>query len=400
MNIELLDFNNFGSSNRTWFHPAVAPLGDGKFFATMQKINGSDHYDTPRFAVSADRGESWSVPTEIPAFRSRRIVGTPFTEGVADIRPFAMQDGSVAVFGCTTFYTEKGSASWDARYNGKRPPGRAVYAVWSPTTGEWSERGTLELPGTELSFRTACTQAVLLERDRIILPIYLDSGVKCDYFGYQSSRFASLTAIYRKNGDAFEFVSRSNLLELPVLRGCIEPSSIRLPGGGLAMTLRAEDKKMYRALSDDALSWRDLQPWRWDDGTLIETDSTQQHWVRLGKKVFLVYTRRDGDNDGIMRFRAPLRIAEADAERAVLIRDSEKILFPRKNINGVEVMYGNFHCAQLREDCAIVTDSALYTERNGDTMSNTSTTVMAALLTSTEASKSNPAQLQLDEGIA
>ena len=206
-------------------------------------------------------------------------------------------------------------------------------------------------------------------------------GVKCDYFGCASSRFASLSAIYRKRGDTFEFVARSNLLELPVLRGCIEPSAIRLPRGGYAMTLRAEDGRMYRALSDDALAWRDLRPWCRDDGTPVETDSTQQHWLRLGDKVFLVYTRRDGSNDGIMRFRAPLYIAEADAERAVLLRDGEKVLFPRQNIDGIEVRYGNFHCTQLNESCALVTDAALRTEVIDDVMHNTSTTVMATLVT-------------------
>lgn len=379
MKLELLDFHDFGSPDHAWFHPAAAPLNGG-FFATMQKINGQDHYGSPMFAMSFDRGENWSVPAEIPAFRNRHLPGTPFTEGVADVRCFALQDGSMAAFGCTVFYTEKGNSAWDKGNCGKPPPGRAVYAVWSPENGKWSERGTLELPGTELTYRTACTQAVLLGEEQIILPIYLDSGEKCDYFGYESARYAALTAIYRKRGNAFEFVSRSNLLELPVLRGCTEPSAIRLPKGGFAMTLRAEDGKMYCSLSDDALAWSDMRPWCWDDGTTIETESTQQHWVRLGGKVFLVYTRREGDNDQLMRFRAPLWIAEADVERCVLIRDTEKVVFPRRDTDGSDVLYGNFHCAQLDEDRAIVTDCALRGRTIGD-WRNAYTTVMAALVT-------------------
>ena len=377
MNLETLDFRNFGAAGRNWFHPAVARLRDGRLLAVMQEIRGSDHYGCPMFAVGGERGESWSVPAEIPAFRSRRLPGTPFTEAVADPRPFLMQDGSVAVFGCTTFYTDRGCAGWDDRL----PPGRAVYAVWSPETGEWSGRGTLELPGTELTYRTACTQAVLRGEDEIILPVYFDRGIPCDYFGHRSSRFASLTAIYRKRGDAFEFVARSNLLELPLLRGCIEPSAIRLPEGGIAMTLRAEDGRMYRALSPDGLAWRDLRPWCWEDGVPVETASTQQHWLRLGDGVCLVYTRCDGSNDKIMRFRAPLYIARADAERAVLIRESERVVFPRRKIDGVEVLYGNFHCAQLDDGRAIVTDAALRTEVRDGVMCNTSTEVMAALVT-------------------
>ena len=381
MNIELLDFHNFGTSDRLWFHPAVTVLADGRWLATMQKINGSDHYSNPVFALSADRGASWTPPAEIPAFRSRALPGTPFTEGVADVRCFTMPDGTAAAFGCTAFYTGKGCAAWDSQTNGKQPPGRPVCAVWSPENGTWSERQTLELPGVELTYRTACTQAVLPGDDRIILPIYLDTGAMCDYFGNKAPRFASLTAVFRKRGTVFEYVAQSNLLEIFVLRGCIEPSAVRLADGSYAITLRAEDGCMYRALSDDALAWRDLRPWRWDDGNAIETDSTQQHWLTLGGKVFLVYTRRDGNNDKIMRFRAPLCIAEADVQRAVLIRASEKVVFPRRNINGVEVLYGNFHCTQLDGGRALVTDSALYTEVSGDVMHNTSTTVMAALVT-------------------
>lgn len=381
MNLELLDFRDFGSDEPCWFHPAVTRLHDGRLFATMQRINGSDHYGDPMFTVSSDRGATWTAPAEIPAFRSRALAGMPFVEGVADVRCFTMQDGSVAAFGCTTFYTARGCAAWDKQTVAEPPPGRAVCAVWSPASGRWSERTVLELPGVERTYRTACTQAVLLADDRIILPIYLDSGETCDYFGSKAGRFAALTAIYRERGTAFEFVAKSNLLELPKLRGCIEPSAVRLADGSYALTLRAEDGCMYRAVSDDALSWRDLRPWQWDDGTPVETDSTQQHWVRLGDKVFLVYTRKDGSNGHIMRFRAPLCIAEADAGRGVLIRSGERVVFPRRNINGVEVLYGNFHCAQLGEEMALVTDSALYTEVRGDVMTHTETKVMAALVT-------------------
>ena len=62
MNLEALDFRNFGTADRSWFHPVVAPLPDGRLFAAMQKINGSDHYGSPMFSVSADLGRSWSAP--------------------------------------------------------------------------------------------------------------------------------------------------------------------------------------------------------------------------------------------------------------------------------------------------------------------------------------------------
>ena len=121
---------------------------------------------------------------------------------------------------------------------------------------------------------------------------------------------------------------------------------------------------MYCAVSTDGLAWRDMRPWCWDDGTPIETASTQQHWLRLGDKAYLVYTRNNGTNVEIMRFRAPLYIAEADVANACLIRASEKVLFPQSKVDGVDALYGNFHCAPFGENAAVVTDSALYSSEN------------------------------------
>ena len=377
MNLKALDFNNFGTDIHAWFHPSVTVLHDGRLFAVMQEMRGSDHYGCPFFSISDDDGANWSAPAEIPAFRNKRLNGTKLIEGVADIRPFTLQDGTVEVFGCTAFYSENGCAAWDKKIECKRPSNAAVYAIWSPETEKFGKRHILELSGVK-SYRAACTQAVLDGDNGIVVPIYFDSGVICDYYGYKMPRFASLTAIYRKRGNALEYVAQSNHLELPVLRGCIEPSVVRLADGAYAVTLRTEDGNMYRAISDDALSWHDLRPWRFDDGSAIKTESTQQHWIRLGRKAFLVYTRNNGENDGIMRFRAPLYIAEADAERAMLIRSTEKVVFPRQCVNGIEALYGNFHCAQLDDKRAIVSDSACFRFEKEVTV------VMAALVTDTE----------------
>ncbi len=376
MILKSLNFNNFGTTQTAWFHPSTTLLHDGRVFASMQEINGSDHYGAPMYALCNGLEEEWSVPEEIPAFKCSTLEGTPFTEGVADVRPFTLQDGRVAVFGCTSHYTAKGNAFWDKGQTAKPPSGKAVYSLWSPNTGTWSGYGVLELNGITRSYRTACTQAVLLENDRILLPIYLDSGKTCDFHGYTSPRFASMTAIYRIEASQLVLEAQSDLLELPVLRGCVEPSAIRLADSTFALTLRAEDGNMYRAVSVDGLSWRDIRPWRWDDGSPIETDSTQQHWIRLGNKVFLVYTRNNGSNTHIMRFRAPLFIAEADVENASLLRASEKVVFPQQNHDGIEARYGNFHCAPFGENAAVVTDSALFAEKG-----KMCTTVMASLVT-------------------
>lgn len=383
MKLTTVDFHNFGTDNGLYFHPSVTKLHDGRLFATMQDVNGSDHYGDPMFAVSSDNGQTWTAPALIPSLVRVHLPGTPFTKAVADPRPFTMQDGSVAVLACTAFYTEHGNASWDKTAPVATPNEDAVYTFWDPATETWSDMKCLELKNCDQcqGLRSACTQTVLLGEDQIIVPIYMNSGEIIDYYSWKSPRFVSITGIYRKVGNTLEYVAQSNILSIPFGRGCIEPSIIELPKGGYAITLRAEDGNMHMALSEDARTWSDIRPWTWDDGSAVKTDSTQQHWAKAGGKVFLMYTRFDGSNDHIMRYRAPLYIAEADVENACLIRASEKVLFPRQQINGKDMLYGNFHCTQLSEDCALATDAATYTEVKNDEMTNTQTRVMATMIT-------------------
>ena len=376
MKITNLELNNFNSEKFRYFHPSLTCLQDNRIMAVMQTINAGDYYGEPEFAITADGGKTWTEPQKIPAFRHKRLSDSPFVQAVADVRCFTMQDGSVAAFGCTTFYTSQGCASWDKSIDIAPPPGRAVYAVWSPESGTWSNGGILPLPGIERSYRTSCTQAVLLENNKIILPVYFDTGIPVDHFGYKASRFASLTAIYGQNGSKFEFIAQSNQLEIRNNRGCIEPSAVRLPDGSYAMTMRAEDGNMYYSVSKDALNWSEPAPWVWDDNTAIKTASTQQHWVRIGDKVFLVYTRSDGSNDHLMRYRAPLYIAEVNTTSGQLLRTTEQVVFKRKCRDEAEALYGNFHCAQFNANCAVITDAALF-----HIQKQTSTEVMAAMIT-------------------
>ena len=353
---ELAGLNAAGGN---FFHPAAVRLDDGRLLMTLQTVGGTDYYGEPQWAVcSGEDWREWSAPAPIDAFRMRPT--PPFMENVADVRPFRMPDGTVIAFGCTTSYTASGrNSAWD-RSCGEPPPSKAVYAVRSPAAGAWSARHVLPLPGVERGYRTACTQIAVPDAEHLLVPIYFDNGETCDFHGFPSPRFSVMTARYRREGEELVFEAGSAPLTLPVLRGFCEPSVVRLASGGYALTIRAEDGRMYVAASSDGIGWNAPRPWRWDDGGEIVTDTTQQHWVRLGDRVLLAYTRDDGANREIMRFRAPLYIAEAVPEKAELIRGSEQIVFPRRRRDGVEAMYGNFHCTPLDEKSALVTDAALF----------------------------------------
>ena len=94
------------------------------------------------------------------------------------------------------------------------------------------------------------------------------------------------------------------------------------------MTIRAEDGHGYVTVSKDGLVWENKQPWCWDDGEPLTMSTTQQRWISHSECLFLVYTRKSEHNVNVMRWRAPLYIAQVDTENLCLIRKSEKIVFP------------------------------------------------------------------------
>ena len=70
--------------------------------------------------------------------------------------------------------------------------------------------------------------------------------------------------------------------------------------------------------------------------------NTQQHWLAHQDGLFLVYTRRGASNDHILLHRAPLFMAQVDADRLQVIRRTERVLVPER---GGEL--GNFGAAAI-----------------------------------------------------
>jgi hypothetical protein len=102
------------------------------------------------------------------------------------------------------------------------------------------------------------------------------------------------------------------------------------------LTLRA-DEGAYIARSKDGLHFGEPRPWKFDDGQLLGSCNTQQHWVTHSDGLYLAYTRRGAGNDKIPRHRAPLFIARVDPERLVVERATEQILLPN-----LGYAFGNF----------------------------------------------------------
>ena len=67
--------------------------------------------------------------------------------------------------------------------------------------------------------------------------------------------------------------------------------------------------------------------------------------------LFLIYTRRGANNDHIMRHRAPLFIAQVDATKLHVVRETEQVLVSERG-----AMLGNFGVSNINanESWAVV----------------------------------------------
>ena len=112
------------------------------------------------------------------------------------------------------------------------------------------------------------------------------------------------------------------------------------------MTMR-NDEFGAVAKSTDGLHYTDLQLWKWEDGSLLDTYNTQQHWMTLGDELYLVYTRRGAGNDHVFRHRAPLFAARVENMR--LVRETEQAIVPERGAR-----LGNFGVTQISQNKALV----------------------------------------------
>jgi hypothetical protein len=141
-------------------------------------------------------------------------------------------------------------------------------------------------------------------------------------------------------------------------RGLLEPSVTQF-GGKFWITIRAEDNRGYVSVSDDGLNWNQQQAWCWDDGSPLEMSTTQQHWLTHSDGLFLVYTRRDASNVNVVRWRAPLWVAQVDTAKRCLIKSTEQVVLPLvgDGVNNPEnvALMGNFDVTNVSPEQSWVT---------------------------------------------
>ena len=335
-----------GDGDGTWFHPrcCLVPGEPDVLAMAVQTISGSDVFGPVHVTHSEDAGRVWEKPVPIPGLgRTQHADGVE--EGVCDTVPsYHPQSGAVLFMGWNVYYLD-GKLT---RPSEQRWP---VYVVNRPD-GTWTEPKKLEWDDPEATaiYGSNCSQRVLLPDGDFLVPLTFGPLGRTD-------RMAA-TVRCSFDGETLTVEERGNSLSLAVKRGLLEPS-ITHWGGRYWMTIRAEDDRGYLSTSSDGLQWAAQEPWTWDDGEPLTMSTTQQHWLEHSDGLFLVYTRRDESNVNVMRWRAPLWIAQVDPKRQCLIRSTEQVAVPLRGdgVNEADAVarMGNFHPVNANALEALIT---------------------------------------------
>lgn len=318
-------------SNRCLVH-ARCCAAPGRLIATAQylDISGCDLFSGIYMSTSQDNGITWTsfLPQEglAPITSDNTIlVG-------CDATPlYHKNTGNVLLLGHTAHYFDGASSP-----SGKDR--RTFYSVLDATSGSFSKMKFIDIPGYcgEFGCGNGCGQSIELRNGELLIPGYFKTG---------DGQYASCVMRCAFDGNDVVFLEMGNALTAPFGRGLYEPSVTHC-GGCFYMTLRSDEFGAV-AKSADGLHYTDLQLWKWDDGSLVDTYNTQQHWLTLEDELYLVYTRRGADNDHVFRHRAPLFMAKVDNMH--LVRDSEQVIIPERGAR-----LGNFGVTSLTPNTALV----------------------------------------------
>ncbi len=327
----------------TWFLPRVCmipqPAGGLTALMTLQTIAGSDYYGPVHWRESKDLGQTWSEPQPVPGFGRRPFSGD-IEEAVSDVLPtYHAKTNTVLALGEIIYYRE-------GRYFPEQPPRYPVYAV-RDAKGNWSERRKLEWddPRTSAIYAVGSSQTVVLKNGDVLIPVSFRPKERADY--------AVTSLLCSFDGKELKIKRVGTTLNNTVKRGLLEPQ-LTVFDNRYLMTIRAEDGFGYISSSTDGLTWSPAEIWKWDDGQPLEMSTTQQHWLTHSDGLFLSYTRKAEENANVMRWRAPLYLAEVNRKTLRLIRSTEQIVFPLvgDGLNDPTHVphYGNFHVNNVNAD--------------------------------------------------
>lgn len=341
MKISLQQIKTGFSGEYCYTHARGAVLPSGKAVITTQKLrlSGVDIFSGLEMTVSEDAGQNWS-PITLQEPLKRRSLGNGVEQTFCDATPFFhRKSGKLILTGHDVMYIN------DEMMPAPRPR-HTVWSVYDETSGQWSEFKALTMPDEEKYFScgSGCGQIWELDNGDLLIPVYFMSREEAKTPGQSTYHVTVMHCSF--DGQDIEILDMGNVLSLDVPRGLGEPSIVEF-GSKYFLALR-NDQRGYVSRGD-GLNFEAARVLCFDDGCELGNYCTQQHWCKVGGKLYLVYTRKGANNDHIFRHRAPLFIAEFDPDKMCVIRETERIAVPERGAR-----LGNFGCVNINENEAWV----------------------------------------------
>jgi hypothetical protein len=303
---------------------ALIPGSTPRVLLTTQQIEkvGSHGYRDVFALETSDGGKTWTQPQRIESLTRRRM-----PEGhdlvIGDVCPQWHAATGVVLATGKTFGFDGGTKE-------NRGHERVSYAVYSPKANAWSGLKIVQMPEVDheglkiLEPNAGCNQRFDLPSGEILLPIRYRKDPK-------SRAYTTIVARCSFDGETLTYREHGSELKLERERGLYEPSVIGFDRR-FFLTMRA-DHSAFVARSADGLNYEPMKEWTYDDGQVLGSYNTQQHWIAHGDALYLAYTRRGANNDHVFRHRAPLFVARVDPDRLCVLRSTEQILMPETGLD-------------------------------------------------------------------
>ena len=332
---------------------AVIPGNPIQVLLTTQEteLGGAHGYRDVFTVFSDDLGKTWSTPAAVESLRRAKLADG-YDIVIGDVCPQWHQKTGVVLATGKTFNFRDGTTEDRARE-------RVSYTVYDPGTKSWSGLNIVALPEKDhdgkpmLEANAGCHQRFDLPDGTVLLPIRYRKDPKTRQYTTIVAKcgFDGKTLTYLEHGSELTTASSGG-------RGLYEPSVTGF-GGRFFVTMRS-DKSAFVARSADGIHYEPIVEWTYDDGKVLGSYNTQQHWVTHSDALYLVYTRKGANNDHVFRHRAPLFIARVDPEKLCVIRATEQILMPE---TGVDL--GNFGVMDLipQETWVVTSESSFPKDR-------------------------------------
>ncbi len=307
----------------------TAAIDDSLRVLTMSQLDltGSDVFEGTFCSYSKDKGQTWSEPEKPESFVRRKndFGGTSCYEIFTKLH---RKTGRIVGFGTRINYTSENKV--DRKYY------RSIgFTVLDAESLKWSDPCEIVVPDEiRRDYAQMAIQHVELDNGDLLLPLAI-----CKFADHVSVVYTARVRINENKAEIVEYGKPMDQVKQP--RGLYEPSLIKFRERYF-MALR-NDITGYVTTSNDGLNYADPVPLCFDNGELLGNYNTQQRWVRNGDdELYLIYTRRDADNDHVFRHRGPVMIARMDTSSLRIIRETERILIPNRGAR-----MGNFMATEI-----------------------------------------------------